>query len=231
MVFTSRAGGASAHPYHSFNLAHHVGDNPAAVSANRKRLAASCGLDERSIVWMEQLHTHTVTVVQEPVDEPVAATDALVTTCPGLALGVLVADCVPLLLADGKAKVVGAVHAGRMGARNGIVKNTVQVMKDCGAHVEDMAALIGPAASGRNYEVPEEMAADVERHLPGSRTRTKKGTAGLDLRAGIVRQLFALGITAVQTDPRCTIEDEDFFSYRRERTTGRQAGLIWLEDK
>lgn len=225
MVFTTRAGGVSVSPYDSFNLGDHVGDDPAAVAANRQRLARVVGLED--IAWMEQLHTNTVTVVTKP--GLVEATDALVTTTPRLGLAVLVADCVPVLLADSTSGVVAAAHAGRMGARNGIVTNTVRTMMDLGAQPGRIQALLGPAASGQRYEVPEHMAADVEEHLPGSRTRTLQGTLGLDIRAGLVRQLFGLGVTHVDADPRCTIADEDFFSYRREGTTGRQAGLIWLE--
>ena len=88
--------------------------------------------------------------------------------------------------------------------------------------------LLGPAAAGESYEVPQDMADDVEQHLPGSKTRTKKGTAGLDIRAGLVRQLLGLGVTHIDADPRDTVTDKTFFSYRREKTTGRQAGVIWL---
>lgn len=228
LVFTTRAGGASSSPYSSFNLGDHVGDDPAAVAANRARLAEVLGLGDRDIVWMEQIHSNNVTVVEGPQDGPVEMTDALVTTRRGLALAVLVADCVPVLLADHVNGVVAAVHAGRMGARNGIVGRTVAKMVELGAAPAAIQALLGPAASGRHYEVPAEMAADVEKHLPGSRTRTEKGTTGIDVRAGLVRQLMGLGVTNVEADPRCTIEDEDFFSYRREGTTGRQAGLVWL---
>ncbi|MDD7582658.1 peptidoglycan editing factor PgeF [Corynebacterium sp. 32222D000AT] len=229
MVFTARSGGASASPYESFNLAEHVGDDPAAVAANRQRLQELLRLDD--IVWMEQLHTNNVTVVDGPRSTPVEATDALVTATEGLALGVLVADCTPVLLADPEARVVAAAHAGRLGARNGIVPATVEAMCDLGARPERLQVLLGPAASGRHYEVPADMAADVEAHLPGSRTTTEKGTPGIDVRAGLIRQLMSLGVTAIQADPRCTIEDSTFFSYRREGTTGRQAGLIWLEEE
>ncbi|WP_297590624.1 peptidoglycan editing factor PgeF [uncultured Corynebacterium sp.] len=228
MVFTSRAGGASASPYDSFNLAEHVGDDPAAVRANRERLAEILGLPADSFVWMEQLHTNTVTVVDGPQVEPVPATDALVTTQVGLALCVLVADCTPVLLSDHAAGVIGAVHAGRMGARNGIVKRAVEKMVELGATPANIQALLGPAAAGESYEVPAEMAADVEAHLPGSATTTAKGTPGLDIRAGIVRQLMSVGVTHIDADPRDTITDEAFFSHRREGTTGRQAGVIWL---
>ena len=227
MVFTSRAGGASAIPYDSFNLGHHVGDDPAAVAANRDRLKRVTGVDD--IVWMEQLHTNTVTVIDGPQDEPVPATDAIVTTQRRLGLGVLVADCTPVLLVDVAAGVIAAAHAGRLGARNGIIVNTVREMEKLGAQPERIQVVMGPAASGKNYEVPKEMAEDVERRLPGSKTRTSTGTWGIDVRAGLIRQLMGLGITAIESDPRCTIENEDFFSYRREGTTGRQAGLIWLE--
>ncbi|MDO5511223.1 peptidoglycan editing factor PgeF [Corynebacterium sp.] len=226
MVFTTRAGGVSSSPYDSFNLGDHVGDDPAAVAANRERLARVLELEH--VVWMEQIHSHNVTVVEGPQDDPVEATDALVTTQRRLALAVLVADCVPVLLADHVHGVVAAAHAGRMGARNGIVRRTVETMLELGARPESIQVVLGPAASGRHYEVPAEMAADVDKHLPGSTTRTEKGTPGIDVRAGLVRQLMSLGVTTIEADPRCTIEDEDFFSYRREGTTGRQAGLVWL---
>ncbi|WP_291314362.1 peptidoglycan editing factor PgeF [Corynebacterium sp. UBA2622] len=231
MVFTTRAGGTSSSPYDSFNLGDHVGDAPADVRSNRERLARVVGIDPASFVWMEQLHTANVTLVDGPRARPVEATDALVTTRPGLALCVLVADCTPVLLADHGEGVVAAVHAGRMGARNGIVAKTVQKMVECGARPAAIQALLGPAASGASYEVPREMAEDVEKHLPGSLTRTSKGTTGLDVRAGLVRQLMGLGVTHIEADPRDTVTDTDFFSYRREGTTGRQAGVIWLTGK
>ncbi|QRJ58593.1 peptidoglycan editing factor PgeF [Corynebacterium macginleyi] len=227
MVFTSRAGGASAYPYESFNLGSHVGDNPANVGANRERLLRITGIE--NIVWMEQLHTNTVTVVDGPRDTPVPATDAILTTQRRLGLGVLVADCTPVLLVDVSAGVIAAVHAGRLGARNAIVVNTVREMQKLGAQPERIQVVMGPAASGKNYEVPEEMANDVERRLPGSKCKTAQGTWGIDVRAGLIRQLMGLGITNIDSDPRCTIEDTNFFSYRREGTTGRQAGVIWLE--
>lgn len=227
MVFTSRAGGASAYPYESFNLGGHVDDDPANVAANRDRLLRITGLE--NIVWMEQLHTNTVTVVDAPRDTPVPATDAILTTQRRLGLGVLVADCTPVLLVDVSAGVIAAVHAGRLGARNGIVVNTVREMQKLGAQPERIQVVMGPAASGKNYEVPEEMANDVERRLPGSKCKTAQGTWGIDVRAGLIRQLMGLGITNIDSDPRCAIEDTDFFSFRREGTTGRQAGVIWLE--
>ena len=228
MVFTSRAGGVSAAPYDSFNLGTHVGDNPDDVTANRSRLAGILGLPADRFVWMEQLHTNTVTRVDAPSAVPVEATDALVTREKDLALCVLVADCTPVLLSDHAAGVIGAAHAGRMGARNGIVKNTVQAMVDLGAQPSRIQVLLGPAAAGASYEVPEDMAADVEKHLPGSRTTTTRGTAGIDVRAGLVRQLLSLGVTHIDADPRDTITDDDFFSHRRDGVTGRQAGVIWM---
>ena len=228
MVFTSRAGGVSAAPYDSFNLGIHVGDDTADVAANRARLAEVLGLPEERFVWMEQLHTNTVTLIDGPSATPVEATDALVTREKNLALCVLVADCTPVLLSDHTAGVIGAAHAGRMGARNGIVRNTVEAMVGLGAEPSRIQVLLGPAAAGESYEVPEGMALDVEKHLPGSRTRTKKGTPGIDVRVGLVRQLLSLGVTHIDADPRDTITDTDFFSHRREGVTGRQAGVIWM---
>ncbi|SEL76079.1 peptidoglycan editing factor PgeF [Rhodococcus maanshanensis] len=228
-VVTSRAGGVSAPPYDSFNLGDHVGDDPAAVAANRRRLADGIGLPFERLVWMEQIHSRNVTVVDGPVEGAVEATDALVTDVPDLALVTLSADCVPLLLSDDQAGVIAAVHAGRVGARIGIVPRVLDVMVSKGAAVERIGAFLGPAASGRQYEVPAAMRADVEKHLPGSATTTVRGTPGIDLRAGLRRQLLQAGVSGVAEDPRCTIEDRTLFSHRRGAPTGRLAGVIWME--
>ena len=228
-VTTTRSGGVSAPPFESFNLGDHVGDDPAAVAANRHRLASSIGLSTDHVVWMNQVHGVHVEVVDGPRLQPVDATDALVTKTPGLALAVITADCVPVLLGDARAGVIGGTHAGRVGAADGVVLRTVEAMLAAGAHAPDLAVLLGPAVSGPNYEVPEEMAADVEARLPGSRTTTRNGTPALDLRAGIVRQLVAAGITGIDIDPRCTVEDTALFSHRRDAPTGRMASLVWME--
>ncbi len=227
MAFTTRAGGVSAAPYDGFNLGDHVGDDPSAVAANRARLAASLGLGERHVVWMEQVHSRNVTVVDGPVAGPVEVTDALVTRAPGLALAVLSADCTPILMADEEAGVIAAVHAGRIGARIGIVPRALEAMVGLGAEPGRVAALLGPAACGGCYEVPPHMQVDVEGHLPGSACRTRKGTTGLDIRAGVAQQLGEAGVRSIVIDPRCTIEDATLFSHRRGAPTGRLAGVIW----
>ncbi len=223
---TTRAGGVSKPPYDTFNLGDHVGDDPAAVAANRTRLSHSIG---RPVVWMQQVHGTRVAVVEEPRPAAVEDTDALVTRTPRLALAVITADCVPVLMADARSGVVAAVHAGRVGAQRGVVARTLEAMRSVGAHTEDISALLGPAVSGRNYEVPAAMADAVEATLPGSRTTTARGTPGLDLRAGIALQLEDLGITAIDIDPRCTVANPTLFSHRRDAPTGRMASLIWME--
>jgi hypothetical protein len=228
-VVTTRAGGRSRPPYESFNLGAGVGDDPAAVTANRDRLADELGLPRDRLVWMEQVHGRNAEVVDGPRAHAVEATDALVTAEPGLALIALCADCVPVLLADPEAGVVGAVHAGRVGARVGVVPAALDAMREAGASVERIEVLLGPAACGECYEVPAAMQADVEQHLPGSASKTRKGTPGLDIRAGLWQQLADAGVAKIGVDPRCTIEDTALFSHRREGTTGRLAALTWLE--
>ena len=225
---TTRAGGVSAPPYDTFNLGDHVGDDPAAVAANRRRLATATGLGDDAVVWMNQVHGQDVVVVDGP-RATVEKTDGLVTTKPRLALAVVTADCVPVLMADARAGVIAAVHAGRVGAQLGIVARALETMVAHGARVGDVSVLLGPAVSGRNYEVPEAMAAEVEAALPGSRTTTSRGSVGLDLRSGILRQLRTLGIKAVDVDPRCTVADRNLFSHRRGAPTGRLASLVWME--
>jgi polyphenol oxidase len=180
-------------------------------------------------VWMNQVHGDRVALVEGPREAPIDDTDAIVTNAPRLALAVLTADCVPVLMADARAGVVAAVHAGRVGARDGVVARAVEAMLAAGGREQDISALLGPAVSGRNYEVPEAMADEVEAALPGSRTTTSSGTPGLDLRAGIACQLKTLGITAVEVDPRCTVDDVSLFSHRRGAPTGRLASVVWME--
>ncbi|MDQ7804693.1 peptidoglycan editing factor PgeF [Amycolatopsis sp. A133] len=228
-VVTTRAGGASRPPYDTFNLGDHVGDDEGNVYANRKRLAAELGLAEDRLAWMEQVHGRTATIVDGSETGAAEATDALVTATPGLALVVLVADCVPILLADAEAGVVSAVHAGRVGTRAGVVPAAVKAMQEAGAEPRRIEALLGPAICGDCYEVPAAMAADVEKHVPGTACKTRSGTPGLDLRAGLWRQLADLGVGKIGVDPRCTNEDKTLFSYRRDGTTGRIAGITWIE--
>lgn len=228
-MVTDRRGGASTGDFKSFNLGDHVGDAPAAVAANRARLARRLGLPATDVVWMDQVHGTRIARVTRATGGPVPATDGLVTDKPGLALAVLTADCVPVLAADSEAGVIGAAHAGRVGAVGGIVPNLIGAMKSLGARPEQITVLLGPAAAGEHYELPEDLADEVEAILPGSRARTVGGTTGVDLRKGLTRQLHGLGVTRVDSDPRCTIADESLFSYRREGRTGRLASVIWRD--
>jgi len=228
-VVTSRTGGTSTGPYAAFNLGDRVGDDLAAVTANRGRLAVALGVPAERIVWMDQVHGNDVRVVDGGLPSALAGVDAVVTAEPALVLAVLAADCVPVLLADVEVGVIGAVHAGRLGARDGVVRNAVEAMWRLGAEPGRTDALLGPAICGACYEVPADMQREVEERLPGSASTTRRGTTGLDLRAGLAAQLTALGVGKVAADPRCTAEDPELFSYRRDRVTGRQAGLIWIE--
>jgi YfiH family protein len=226
---TTREGGVSAAPYESFNLGDHVGDQPEAVAANRKRLAEGIGLGPDRLVWMEQVHGRTVGVVDGPREGPVEVTDALVTAEPGLGLAVLTADCVPVLMGDSVAGVIAAVHAGRVGARLGVVPAALKAMIELGAQADRVEVLLGPAVCGECYEVPAAMRADVEKHLPGSASKSRSGKPALDLRAGLWAQLAELGVGKLGMDPRCTFEERSLFSHRRENGTGRLAGVIWME--
>lgn len=231
-VVTTREGGYSRPPFDSFNLGGRVGDDPEALAANQAKLARGIGIDEHRFVWMEQVHGRTATVVDGPRDEPVEVTDALVTAVPGLPLVVLTADCVPVLLGDPVSGVVGAVHAGRVGARVGVLVSALREMVAAGARIDRVEALLGPAACGECYEVPAEMRDDVERALPASSTKTRSGTPGLDLRAGLWEQLAAAGVGRIGQDPRCTIESSELFSHRRDgERTGRIAAVVWSESE
>jgi YfiH family protein len=225
---TSRLGGVSVAPYDSRNLGGAVGDDPAAVRLNREKTAAEFGIDSGRVVFMRQVHSADVAYVTDPYGDNPPKLDAVFTDQPGLALGVLVADCAPVLLADAEAGLVGAAHSGRAGTAAGVVPALVRAMVDRGADPGRMAALVGPTACGLCYEVPASMRSEVAAVLPETWSSTRQGTAALDVRAGISAQLTAAGITAVQHDDRCTIENLELYSYRRDRTTGRFAAYIWL---
>jgi polyphenol oxidase len=233
-VFTTRAGGVSPAPWDTLNLALHVEDEQQRVLVNRERLAGALGGLE--LVFAQQVHGAGVAVVEPGAGRPVDGAadgavdgvDALVTRSPQLGLVVLAADCLPVLLADPGAGVVAAVHAGRQGLLAGVLQSAVLAMAGLGAAADRVRAVVGPAAGPCCYEVPPEMAGDAERALPGVRSRTRHGTASLDLRAGAQRALAAAGVVAVAHVAACTIDDARFYSYRRDGRTGRHAGLVWL---
>jgi YfiH family protein len=228
-VFSTRAGGRSTGAYARFNLSVGVGDDPTAVTANRARVAAQLGVP---VVYLAQVHgtrVATVTAPPQPGDPDIPDTDAAVTAVPGIGLAVLAADCVPVLLADPVAGVVGAAHAGRVGAAAGVVPATLAAMEALGARVGAVEVLLGPAVCGGCYEVPAAMRTDVDAALPGSAVRTRRGTPGLDLRAGLFRQLAEHGVARIGGDPRCTLESADLYSHRGEGRTGRQAAITWLD--
>ncbi|MCC5478205.1 peptidoglycan editing factor PgeF [Streptomyces sp. NPDC059680] len=241
-AFTDRWGGVSAAPYEELNLGGAVGDDPESVRANRDIAAKSLGLDPGRVVWMNQVHGAEVAVVDEPWGvgvpplersrewgSPVPEVDAIVTARRGLALAVLTADCVPVLLADPVAGVVAAVHAGRPGMVKGVVPAAVRAMAELGAEPGRIVARTGPAVCGRCYEVPEAMRAEVAAVEPAAHAETGWGTPAVDVSAGVHAQLDRLGVCDRAQSPECTLESGDHFSYRRDRTTGRLAGYVWLD--
>jgi YfiH family protein len=240
-AFTDRWGGVSAAPYDSLNLGGAVGDDPASVRANRELTARSLGLDPAQVVWMHQVHGNEVVMVAPPGpgglgdtptpwgDGPVPEADAVVTTRPGLALAVLTADCVPVLLADPVAGVAAAAHAGRPGLVAGVVPAAVEAMVGLGASPERIIAVTGPSVCGSCYEVPAAMRDEVATVVPESRATTSWGTPSVDVAAGVHAQLARLGVRNSEKSDICTMESGDHFSYRRERSTGRLAGYVWLD--
>ena len=207
------------------NLALHVGDDASEVEQRRARLEQAMGIAPRSLRFMNQVHGSTVAVM-EP-DSAVPEADAMVSG--GLPLAVMVADCIPVLLAGESAEgpVLAAVHAGRPGIANGIIPTAVDAMALRGA--TGIRAWLGPSICGRCYEVPAALQAEVAAAVPATRSSTSWGTPGLDLPAGARSQLEAAGVS-VEYAGACTLETESLYSYRRDRETGRFAGLVWCHD-
>ncbi|WP_408909713.1 peptidoglycan editing factor PgeF [Streptomyces luteolus] len=230
-AFTDRWGGVSAVPYEELNVGGAVGDAPEAVRANRELAAKALGVEPGAVVWMNQVHGRDVAVVDGPWRDKsdIPCVDAVVTARRGIPLAVLTADCTPVLLADPVAGVVGAAHAGRPGLVAGVVPAVVEAMTELGAESSRLIARTGPAVCGRCYEVPERMRADVAAIESAAYAETSWGTPAVDVTAGVHAQLERLGVVDRERSPVCTLESEDHFSYRRERTTGRLAAYVWLD--
>ncbi|MEO7059864.1 MAG: polyphenol oxidase family protein [Lapillicoccus sp.] len=223
--FTTREGGVSGSPWAGLNLGGTTGDDPEHVRRNRSDVATSVGVDHDHLLFLQQCHGTDVVVVDGPWPGAAPAADGMVTTRTDLALAVLVADCVPLLLADPVAGVVGAVHAGRPGMVNGMVREAVSAMRDLGAR--RISAAVGPSVCGRCYEVPVEMRTAAAAASAVSATVSWTGTPAVDVAAGVVDQLVGAGVEVTWV-PGCAREDPRLYSYRRDGVTGRFAGVVRL---
>ena len=216
--FTKRTGGVSHGAFASLNLGTHVGDELADVLRNREILAGKVGPTQ----YMNQVHGDRIAIIEEVTDE-VPTADSLVTGIPGISLAVMVADCIPLLLKS--AEAVAAVHVGRRGLVNEITRKTLSLMRDMGA--SQITAIIGPAICGSCYEVSEDIYSEVIATHPFTESRTPHGSYALDLPAALRSVLSDEGV-AIVNKFECTVESSEYFSYRRDGVTGRQAGVISL---
>ena len=238
--FFTREGGVSRGPWASLNTGLRNGDAPEAVAENRARAASALGVTPERLVTARQVHGATALVVEQPWDnaEPPEA-DGLVTARPDLLLGVLSADCGPLLLADAEAGVVAAAHAGWKGALAGIVEATVTAMTGLGARPERIVAAVGPCIGQDSYEVGQEFVARFAETDPASASCFAPGPSPFkvtfDLRAYIEARLRRAGVEGFELLPHDTCADEErFFSFRRttvrgEDRFGLQLSAITLE--
>lgn len=240
-AFFTREGGVSEGLFASLNCGLGSGDDKDKVATNRARAMAQLDLKPEALTSVYQVHSPTVVEVEAPwARENAPKADAMVTRVPGIALGILTADCAPVLLADRKTRVVGAAHAGWRGALTGVLDATVAAMAKHGARPESITAVIGPCIAQRSYEVGPEFAApfvaadpaDAMFFIPAARP----GHAMFDLRGYVARRLAKLGVEEVYQMPNDTCrEEERFFSYRRaclrgEKDYGRGLSAIVLED-
>lgn len=239
-AFFTREGGVSQGIYTSLNCGPGSNDDPAAVAENRARAMAMLDLEPQALVTVHQSHTPDVVVVDGPWPDgkrPVA--DAMVTATPGIALGILTADCAPVLFADRRGEVVAAAHAGWKGAIGGVLENTVEQMVALGAKKKSIVAAIGPCIGQRSYEVGPEFPAPFLAELAENRDffapARREGHWLFDLPGYVSRKLARLGVVEVTRVPADTCRDEArFFSYRRttlrnEPDYGRQMSVILLD--
>lgn len=218
LTFTNRTGGVSLGAFASLNLGDHVGDSSENVTKNRSALERDFG----PIQFMNQVHGDRIVIVEE-VTEIAPEADALITGIQGVALAVMVADCIPLILTS--KEIVAAVHVGRRGLANEITRKTIRTMEEMGAGA--ITAHIGPAICGTCYEVSQDIQDEIVRAHPSSKATTKQGTPALDLVSGLKTVLIDEGVD-IKNRFECTVENPDLYSYRRDGVTGRQAGIVSL---
>lgn len=232
-AFTTRRGGSSTGPFASLNLGRGVHDDPEAVARNRASVLQVLGLDPARHVEADQVHGAVVAVVGAAQGgQSIPDADGLAAAEPGTVLAVHAADCVPLLLADPKRSVVAALHAGWKGTAAGIAVEGVRVLAarfDCAP--EDLLAAIGPSIGPCHYEVDEPVMVRMRAWSWWTEVASPNGDAHwrLDLRAACRRQLVDAGVPAEQIEvlDLCTYDHPDlFYSYRRDRLTGRMAAII-----
>jgi YfiH family protein len=237
--FFTREGGVSSGVYASLNCGFGSGDDRACVAENRERAMRFLELTGEQLVTCYQIHSDRVVEVTAPwsrEDSPEA--DAMVSRTPGIALGVLAADCAPVLFADAEAGVVGAAHAGWKGALGGVVERTLEAMTALGATVERIRVGIGPAIAQRSYEVGPEFR---ERFMADSANNAdffcparREGHFHFDLKGYVARRASTRKVKAVEVLPCDTlVEEARFFSYRRaclrgEKEYGRGLSAICL---
>jgi YfiH family protein len=226
-VVTSRTGGVSRGAFASMNLADHVGDAPAAVASNRRRLEQLLQLPAAPL-WLQQVHG--TRVVDAASIRGAVQADAACTCQPGMVCAVLSADCLPLLLCDRTGTCVAAAHAGWRGLAAGIIEQTVMAMGRPGS---ELLAWLGPAIGPAAYRVGSEVRDTFVAHDPQAAVAFSGGPDGswqADLYRLARQRLAECGVHAVSGGDHCTFTaSERFFSYRRDGETGRIASLIWLE--
>ena len=222
-AFTARAGGVSAGPYAALNLGDHVGDDPGAVAENRRRVAEAAGVAH--LVLARQVHGTDVVEATGPWEGEAPEADALVSRTPGVAVGMMVADCTPVVLLAPQDGVVGVAHAGRKGMQGGVVLALLAAVRDLGG-TGPLVGRIGPSICPRCYEVPLALREEVAAAVPVARSVTRTGTPSLDVAGGVLSQL-APHVADLAQLPGCPAEDRGLFSYRRDGVTGRYAGLAW----
>jgi hypothetical protein len=236
-LMSTRAGGVSAAPWDGCNLGDAVGDDPEAVAENRARLAAAAGATP---VWLRQVHGTRVLRLRagEPLPAQPPEADAAVTSDPGLACVVQVADCLPVLFAAANGRAVGAAHAGWRGLAGGVLENTlaeVCAAAQCGAH--EVLAWLGPCIGPQRFEVGADVLQGFGVDPAGApdptfawRPRDDGSARWLaDLPALARRRLELAGLRQISGGQWCTVQDRSrFFSFRRDRVTGRQAAAVWL---
>ena len=225
---TRRHGGVSAAPFESLNLGAHVGDSAEAVAENRRRLRTAARLPAEP-VWLSQQHGTNVLDLDGAHDAPAGA-DASFTRRPGRVCAILTADCMPVLLASDSGAGVAAAHAGWRGLAAGVIEATVRALA---LPPQSLLAWLGPSIGPAHFEIGAEVREELLRADPQAEAafeRNARGRYMADLAALARRRLERLGIVRTYGGDACTYAaPEEYFSYRRNGRTGRQATLIWLE--
>ncbi len=226
--FTDRLGGVSGGAYESLNVSSNVGDDIRNIVQNRQKIADDNGFLLENLVYMKQIHSNNVKIINNSFINEIKECDGIITSKRKIPLMTMAADCAPVLIYDRDKKVISAIHSGREGTKKEIVLTALELfVKEYNSKVKNIVVAVGASIGQCCYEVSKEIVKEIDKKY----IKQKESSFYLDIKSIIKDQLLQFGIKEenMQISPICTCCDKNYFSYRRDGKCGRFCGIIMLK--